>query len=134
MARWQVALGFLVGKIDISSAFDLLDFMEEVSIYEDRGFVHVDRIVSLYSQGFFCWWYAIYNLVPPYRARMKDPLLYKGIETLVGRMHRACSYDAPEWTLPPSDQLMREFFIDEVSSVRTATRWLDAIDREMLNQ
>jgi hypothetical protein len=38
-ARRDLAISYLIGNVDEASAFDLLDFMEEVSIYQEKKYV-----------------------------------------------------------------------------------------------
>ena len=119
-SRKGLATAFNNGTNDESSASDLLDFMEEISIYESNGYIGIDTLCALYSGPFICWWYAAQGTVDPVRQRTMDPTLWCGTQRLINRMHAELRKAAPAWSSRPSDEVMKAVFANELKLVATA--------------
>jgi hypothetical protein len=124
-ARRGVANGFLNNSVEQSCAYELLDFMEEVSIYESNNFIGIDTLGALYSAKFICWWYATEHLIKPYQDSVDDPLMWTGTQKLIIDLYIACAPGAPAWATRPSDAVMKTFFEGELKMVGAAERLLD---------
>ena len=126
-ARRRIGQDYLEGKSpDPDSAYTLLDFMEDLALYEDNGYVDVDDLATLYSSKFICWWYVVEPLVTPFRNRRSDPLIWKGTENLIAKLHKSCKKGAPAWAKKPTEGIMRSFFEDELVVVAAADAHLKA--------
>ncbi|MGO9028632.1 MAG: hypothetical protein ACLQOZ_08405 [Acidimicrobiales bacterium] len=120
-ARHKIACCYLdSAAVDFESAYDLLDFMEDLALYECNGYIHIDDLATLHSSKFVCWWYAIREVVEPFRNRRHDPLVWKGTEDLIAKLHKCFRKTAPSWSRRPSDEIMRAFFEDELKVVEAA--------------
>jgi hypothetical protein len=117
-ARRKVARSYLDrGDPDCESAYDLLDFMEDLALYDRNGYIDIDDLATLHSSKFICWWYAIKVVVGPFRDSRQDPIIWKGTEVLIEKLHKSCGKNAPAWGQKPSDDIMRTFFLDDLKVV-----------------
>jgi hypothetical protein len=94
--------------------YELLDFLEDLALYEGNGYIKIDDLATLHSFKIICWWYAVEQVVVPYRQKRKDPAVWRGTEELVAELHTACAKDAPAWGQKPTAALMRILFEDEL--------------------
>ena len=123
-ARRGIACGYLTGSVERKWAFELLDLMDQVSIYESENLISVPVLTSLYSGRFICWWYASFDLAQQYRDEMQDPPLWIGAQELIVKMHNDLIKQSPDWAHKPNDELMRKFFIEDLGQADRQLGWL----------
>ena len=125
--RHRIAVDYLVGtSVDPESAYDLLDFMEDLALYERNDYIAVDDLATLFSSKFICWWYVAEPVVGPFREKRCDPLIWTGVEELIGKLHESCRTNAPAWGQRPTDTIMRAVFDDELAVVVATRKRLEA--------
>ena len=95
--------------------------MEDLALYERNHYIDVDDLATLFSSKFICWWYVAEPVVRPFREKRSDPLIWTGVEKLIGKLHESCRTNAPAWRQRPTDTIMRAVFEDELAVV-VATR------------
>lgn len=126
LARNNVARAYLDGEpVDPESAYDLLDFTEDLALYERNQYIDVDDLATLHSFKIICWWYAVEPVVGPFRTKRNDPTVWKGTQDLVAELHKSCRKQSKAWAVKPSDDMMRAFFEDELATVSAARERLD---------
>jgi hypothetical protein len=116
--RWQkiqhqVAIDYLIGRVDVLYASEILNLIEDLAMYVDRDLLSIDIIESLVAYDIICWWYALNPIVVLERAKMQDFTLWWGGEGLVQDLHASSlAKGIPAWAGRPSEALMRELFLD----------------------
>ena len=109
--RRRVATSYLSGTPDDPYMYEILNFIEELSMYVTRDFISLDVVEELLSFSILCSWYAALPLVEPYREEMKDGGIWIGAEELVNKLHASSKKQGVEaWARPPDIDQMRSYF------------------------
>lgn len=118
-ARKTVAEAYLNRTaVDRSAAGELLDLMDQVSIYLGEGLISLDTLSSYYSGRFISWWYAVRDFAKAYRIELKDDPLWEGGESLVYAMQVEARERSWEWsTNPPNDEVLRRAFRESINQI-----------------
>ena len=108
----------MIGHQDAFYSGEILDWIEEVSLYVRKDLILLDAIEDLGSFRIICWWYASVEIVKPERQRVADQGIWLGAEELVDDLHKSSRrQNTMEWAQRPSDKLMRGYFEDFLETV-----------------
>lgn len=107
------AISYLIGRTDELCMSEILDWIEELSMYFTRDFISLAVVEELLSFGVVCWWYACLPVVGIERSAMEDPGIWLGAEELVEALHvDSRKNDVMAWSERPDDKMMERYFLD----------------------
>jgi hypothetical protein len=109
----KTAISFLTNQIDVISMEEVLNWVEEVSIYHTRKLLPLDVVEELFAFRVIYWWYVCEAAVGNARREDDDPSIFGGAAELVQALHASSRKEGiSAWSQRPTTERLTKFMTE----------------------
>ncbi len=111
-ARERFITGYLRGSLDELATYEVLDFLEEIGLLVDKGYVTPDIVSEMMFYVVIAFWYACVDSDCVRELRSESAENWGAIARLVCELHKIAKKDgSQEWAGRPGKDTLRKYFI-----------------------